>query len=334
MDPFSQGALGAIASQNFASKKHLAVACLLGFLSGMAADMDIFISSDSDPLLFLEYHRQFTHSLIFIPVGGLICASVFYIFVQRRWHLSFKQVYLYCVSGYATHALLDSCTSYGTQLFWPFTNYRVSWSNISIVDPVFTLPLLVLIILAAVKKRPRYARWAAIWVCVCLGFGFVQKERAESAGMETALSRGHTPVRLEAKPGFANMLLWKVIYETDDQYHVVGVRTGIEKKIYPGESIGKLDVKNDFPWLDPDSQQAKDIERFRWFSDGFIAAHPDKPNRIMDVRYSMLPDEIEALWMVELSPDKNNQAHVDYAHEHRQQNPKFKKMWDMILDRP
>lgn len=333
MDPISQSALGAVASENLAPRKHLTIACVLGLLAGMAADLDVLIRSDEDPLLFLEYHRQFTHSLIFIPFGGLICAGVFHFFVRKRWQLSFRRTLLYCTAGYATHALLDSCTSYGTQLFWPFSNYRVSWGNISIIDPLFTLPIVALVILAAVKKRHIFTRVAMVWLLAYLAFGFVQKERAESAGWDVAQSRGHAPLRLEAKPGFANLLLWKIIYETEDKIYVVGVRAGIHKRIYPGQSIAKLNVERDFPWLAPDSRQARDIERFRWFSDGFIALHPDNPNRVIDVRYSMVPDEVEALWMVELDPQKKPQEHVAYAHEHSRGNSKISRLWAMIRDR-
>ncbi len=333
MDPISQGALGAVASQNLAHRKHLAVACVLGLLSGMAADLDLFIRSDTDPLLFLEYHRQFTHSLVFIPVGGLVCAGIFHFFLRNRWRLPFRRVLLYCTAGYATHALLDSCTSYGTQLFWPFSDYRVSWGNMSIVDPLFTLPVVVLIVLAAVRKKPVFIRMATVWLLAYLVFGFVQKERAQSAGREVAEARGHAPVRLEAKPGFGNLLLWKVIYETQDRIHVVGVRTGMQKRIYPGQSIDKLDMERDFPWLAPDSRQARDVERFRWFSDGFVAVDPNHPNRIIDARYSMLPDEIEGLWMVELSPDKAPGEHVAYIHEQEPNGGNIGRLWSMILDR-
>ena len=58
--------------------------------------------------------------------------------------------------GYSTHGLLDACTSYGTQLFWPFSNERISWNNISIVDPLFTIPVLILVVIAIrTKKRPK-----------------------------------------------------------------------------------------------------------------------------------------------------------------------------------
>lgn len=103
-----------------------AQAGLLGLLCGLAPDLDVLISSSTDPLLPLEYHRQFTHSLIFIPVGGLICALVLYLLFARHRSLSFGATYLYCTLGYATHALLDSCTTYGTLLLWPFSDMRVA----------------------------------------------------------------------------------------------------------------------------------------------------------------------------------------------------------------
>ncbi|MEJ2114516.1 MAG: metal-dependent hydrolase, partial [Gammaproteobacteria bacterium] len=150
MDPLSQGVFGASLPQSISKPKNIVFACVLGFLSGMAPDLDVFIHSKNDPLLFLEYHRQFTHSLVFIPIGGLICAVLFYV-LFARFKLTFKQIYLFCTLGYATHGLLDSCTSYGTQLFWPFTSYRVSWDTISIIDPLFTFTVLIFVIWAAIK---------------------------------------------------------------------------------------------------------------------------------------------------------------------------------------
>lgn len=73
MDPLSQGVLGASASQSIASepgKQRLSL--LVGFLAGMAPDLDVLIRSAEDPLLFLNFHRQFTHSLLFVPVGALL----------------------------------------------------------------------------------------------------------------------------------------------------------------------------------------------------------------------------------------------------------------------
>ena len=72
MDPLSQGTVGAAFAQSTGTKNNLFKIAVIGFLAGMAPDLDVLIQSSNDPILFLEYHRQFTHSLFFIPIGSLI----------------------------------------------------------------------------------------------------------------------------------------------------------------------------------------------------------------------------------------------------------------------
>ena len=310
MDPISQGALGAGLAQSQARGPLLVTAGLLGAMSGMAPDLDVLIQSSTDPLLFLEYHRQFTHALVFIPMGALLCALVGYYFAKRQ--LSFAQTYLFCFLGYATHALLDACTSYGTQLFWPFSNQRVDWSNVSVVDPLFTLPLLAAVIFAARRQH----RWLAIaglcWALSYLSLGVMQRERAETVAQQLADQRGLTLLSLEVKPSFASLLLWRSIAETPTHYYVDGVRLGFAEVLFPGDVLAKLDVGTQFPWLDPNTQQAEDLRRFSWFSQGYLALHPSAPNTLVDARYSMLPNGLESLWQVTLNPDLEAQAHIDY----------------------
>ena len=313
MDPLTQGLVGASLALSASKKQHLVVAGSLGLLAGMAPDLDLLIRSTKDPLLFLEFHRQFTHSLFFIPIGSFICALILHPLIAKKGGLSFKQSWWYCGLGYATHGLLDACTSYGTQLLWPFTDTRYSWSTVSVIDPLFTLPILFTLILGLMKRNPWYPRIAVVWALVYLTFGMYQRDRAEEAGWALAEARRHTPQRLEAKPTFANTLVWKVIYETEHHYHVDAIRAGRSIKTYTGESIAKLNVAADFPWLDPASQQAKDIERFRWFSDGFIARDPNKGLRVIDVRYSIVPNEINALWGIELSEIADKGTHAEYT---------------------
>jgi inner membrane protein len=313
MDPLSQGVLGAAAPKSVAPPEHARLACLLGFLAGMAPDLDIFIRSPRDPLLFLEYHRQFTHALVFIPVGGFLCGWLLHRLYAARKGLSLRSSVLYCTLGYGTHALLDACTTYGTQLLWPFSDARFAWNAVSVVDPLFTLPMLLLIVLATWHRRAALARLALAWAIAYPAFGALQRERAEAAGWELARERAHQPLRLEAKPSFANLLLWKVVYETADRYHVDAVRAGRRITVYRGDSVPKLDVARDFPWLMPGSQQARDIERFRWFSNGYIAVEPGNPYRITDIRYSMVPNEIQGLWSIELSPAASREDHVHYV---------------------
>ncbi len=313
MDPLTQGVLGATIPQALSNKKqHMVLAGVMGFFAGMAADLDVLIRSPSDPLLFLEYHRQFTHSLVFIPLGGLLCAFILHRLVGRKRGASFSTSWLFSTIGYATHALLDACTTYGTMLFWPFSDTRVAWNVISVIDPLYTVPLLFLLLFSTKFKIRWLARVAVVWVFAYPLLGMLQRDRAVAAGWELAGSRKHQPLRLEAKPSFGNILVWKVVYETADKFYVDAFRTGATMHHFPGDSVYKLDAERDMPWLRPESQQARDLERFRWFSNGYIARDPEHQHRVIDIRYSLIPNRVDALWSIELTPEANDKDHVKY----------------------
>jgi inner membrane protein len=329
MDPLTQGTIGAVLPQAL-SKKNLGIVALLGFLSGMAPDLDIFIRSSTDPLLSLEYHRQFTHSLVFIPFGGLICALFLFVVFKKISPFNFKKTWLYCTLGYGTHGLIDACTSYGTLLFWPFSDIRIAWNNISIIDPLFTIPLILLIALATIKKKNVYSKIALGWAVTYLMIGMYLHNVAINVGKEIAEQRGHTITRIKAKPSFGNLILWKTIYETDNQFYVDATNL-LFNKIIPGESIKKLNQEEDFPWLKEESQQYKDVERFKWFSNDFLAVDPQNKNQIIDIRYSGIPNEIGGLWGVQLNPNKHNQEHVEFVSMRSASIERFKVLRDMIL---
>lgn len=331
MDPVSQGVVGAVFAQTRSQPQRLAQAAIIGAIAGMAPDIDVLFKSADDPLLALEFHRQFTHSLLFIPIGGLLCSLLLYPLLGKRWQLSYIQTLLWCILGYATHGLLDSCTSYGTQLLWPLSNQRFSFDTISIIDPLFTVPLLLLCALAAWRKSRRFVQLAILWGGLYLIFGYFQNIKATEQGYALAESRGHTPLRLEVKPSFANLLVWKVIYETDTRYYVDAIRpTFPGQQHWPGTSVAKLNIKRDLPWLAADTQQAHDIERFRWFSTGYLAMDRDAPNRVVDMRYSLLPHQIKALWGIQLDPAKTAEQHVDYVTQRGDAQSALGELWEMI----
>jgi len=140
-----------------------------------------------------------------------------------------------------------------------------------------------------------------------------------------------TPVELSVKPSFGNLLVWKTIYRNDATYYVDAVRVGYQPTIFEGASIQGLEIERDFPWLSLESQQARDVERFRWFSKGYLAKEPSNPYGIIDLRYSLLPNEINGLWSITLSPTAPKDAHVDFITT-RQVGPEHrKKLWQMII---
>lgn len=331
MDPLTQGVLGTTLAQSLIQKNDdIKLVAVLGFLGGLAPDLDFLIRSESDPLLYLEYHRQFTHSLIFIPIGGFICAYLLWVIYFKK-KLTLSKTTLYTTLGFGTHALLDACTAYGTQLLWPFSNYRVAWNNISIVDPLFTIPLFMMMVLTVIKKSQFIPRAALVYGVLYLLLGVVQRERAESIGMEIAKGRGHNPIRLESKPSFGNLLLWKTIYETNDKFYVDAIRLGLRPEIYKGDSIFKLEIKRDFPNLDPKSIQAKDIERFRFFSNDYIAKDPTSEEHVIDIRYSLIPNKITPMWGIRLTPSKSNQ-HTPFIIFPRDTKNSARVLWKMLSE--
>jgi len=337
MDPVTQGVLGLNASQLVSRRRERMMAASLGGVSGMAADLDVLIKSSSDPLLFLEFHRHFTHALIFIPIGALIC-TCFARLVFKKWfagnQLSFARTYLFCFAGYATHALLDACTTYGTQLLWPFSDARVAWNNVSVVDPLFTVPLIILMILTLRLRSTRLAWLGAVYAFSYLGFGVVQKNRATSIAQLLADSRGHTSVAISVKPSFANLIVWKSVYEYQDRYYVDAIRVLIDNKVYPGTSVAKLNLEQHFSWLDRQSQQARDIERFRWFSNQHLSPDPDNPNRIIDIRYSLIPNRLDGMWGIVLSPEASKTDHIAWTTTRpkgAQATQSVKQLWAMII---
>ena len=307
MDPITQGTVGAAFAQSTANKNNILRIGVIGFLAGLAPDLDVLIRSSNDPILFLEYHRQFSHSLFFIPFGSLIVALLIFPLVKKS--MSLKTVYIASFLGYATHGLLDACTSYGTQLFWPFSNERVTWNNISIVDPLFTIPILILVG-TAIKTRKRLFSFFAIgWATFYLSLGFVQYERALSTAIELAHSRGHNAERLTLKPSFGNLILWKSIYQHEEKFYVDAIRTVRSSTWCSGENIRMFDYQYHLPSLDKDSQQRKDIERFRWFSQDYLGFDKEE-NLVTDVRYSMIPNQIAPMWGLVIDDQKDINEHA------------------------
>jgi inner membrane protein len=312
MDVLSQAALGASWAETLARRRRVVAALTIGGLAAMTPDLDTLISSSEDPLLVFEYHRQFTHALAFVPFGALLCALIAH-WWARKAGLLFRHTYAFCFIGIASHGLLDACTTYGTQLLWPFSDTRVAWSIVAVIDPAFTIPVVALAVLAAWRRRRSYALAATCWAFLYLALGAVQSMRAESAAYALAAARGHTPARLEAMPALFSILLWKTVYEFADRHYVDAVRTGWDVEVFTGSSVPKIDIARDFPWLSPSSVQAADLARYERISAGFMAVDPTDPNRIIDLRYSMVPNEIGGFWAVVLDPTADEHEHVGYV---------------------
>lgn len=305
MDPVTHGLIGASATQSLVPEEKVRPAALAGLVSAMAADLDILINAPGNPLLQLEFHRQFSHSLIFIPVGALLATGVLWWFL--RGHFSFKQLYSLGLVGYATSGITDTLTSYGTKLLWPFWDERFSWNIISVFDPLFSIGILAAVAYSFYRKKPRIAWLSWIWMTFYLLLGVVQHERGQMTARELADKRNHSIERLVVKPTLGNQLLWSIRYEANDTLYADGVRLSIfsDPTIYEGESAPLLDWQQKYASY-KGTVMYQDIRRFDLLSEGYLVRHPHKKQIIGDGRYAMLPTAINPLWGVSVDTTKTD----------------------------
>ena len=323
MDLLTQGLLGGVLASAAAPKAESRYAAIAGFGAALLADADVFISSGDDPLLNLEFHRHFTHSLIFVPLGALLAALLLWTVLRNR--LDFRRIYFYALLGYATSGLLDACTSYGTHLLWPFSETRIAWSIIAIVDPLFSLLLLVALIAALFYRKALPARIGLGMAGAYLLVGLGQHYNALQAANELAAQRGHEVERILVKPTLANLVLWRSVYRSGDRYYVDAIRVGTDsQRIYPGTSVPAFERERDMRQLAADSVLAQDIQRFAVLADGFLVRDRARDNVLSDIRYAMLPNIAAPMWGIELnladpSQHADFKVYRDAPQDHREQ---------------
>jgi inner membrane protein len=219
MDSLTQIALGSAVSVAVMGRRTAPwKAALWGAIGGTLPDLDVVIDY-GNPVLNMVRHRAETHSLFYLsllsPLLGWLAARVH---GEQR---GFKHWWLAMWLVLVTHPLLDNMTVYGTQLLVPFTSYPFGVGSIFIIDPAYTLPLLVGVGAALIHKSQRGLRWNAAALSISslyLGWTMVAQQRV------TTLAQHALPVAqashgdLLVTPTPFNSVLWRLVYTTPDQY--------------------------------------------------------------------------------------------------------------------
>jgi len=221
MDSLTQIVLGAAVGEAVLGKKVGNKAMLYGAIAGTIPDLDIFASYFTDTVSALEIHRGFTHSIffsvVFAPIFGWLISKI-----ERRSIASWKDWSLLMFWGLFTHPVLDSFTTWGTQLFWPF-EIRLAFKNIFVIDPLYTLPFLFFLILAMRAERgsPRRRKMnnlglivSSLYMLISIGLKGVTYLKFEDALKEQNISYLH----IQTKPAPFNTILWTANVELEDAY--------------------------------------------------------------------------------------------------------------------
>lgn len=303
MDPITQGALGAAASQAWLDP-HDKRAWWLGALGGMAADLDVLIRSSSAPMLGLIYHRHFTHSLLFVPLGGLLVALP-WLYKYRKTPALARKALAATTIGYATHALLDAFTSYGTLLWWPFSHQRVAWSVVAIIDPRYTLPLLIGVFLSRRRKTRFWVCLSLVWSVLYLAACAYQRDRAMTLQDELIAARNITATAREVFPQIGSPRRWRSIYRVGQKAQVDELWLGwiSPPKIAPGPAHPVLDTRPP-----PISPGPTDQQTLRWFGKAWLyETHtPKYPRLWCDGRLALHANAFEPAFCFEM--DKQERA--------------------------
>lgn len=219
MDSLTQIILGAAVGEAVLGKKVGNRAMLYGAIAGTIPDLDIFSSHFTDTVTALEIHRGFTHSIVF----SVIFAPIFaWIVTRYEAYKDFKGWAWLFFWAFFTHPLLDAHTTWGTQLFWPLDT-RLAFKSIFVIDPLYTLPFLVFLILAMFQKKtsPKRRMYNNIGLIVSssyLALTLVLKWIAFTK-FESALNNQNiTYKQIDTRPSPLNTILWSANIETEDAY--------------------------------------------------------------------------------------------------------------------
>jgi Predicted membrane-bound metal-dependent hydrolases len=304
MDPLTHGILGGVAAASIQRGKIQRPLVVAGLLGAMAPDLDFVIRSRFNPLLFFEFHRHFTHSLFFAPIGGILVGTLVWLLSRRR--APWGRMFLAAMLGFFTHDLLDTCTSYGTQLLWPISRERFAWDFISIVDPIYTLALLIGLLWSWWGRFPGAARLALLLSLVYLGMGAWQNHVGLGWQQRLAAERGQRWEQGRVMPSLGNLILWRSVYRSGDRFYVDALRMPPtwNWRLYPGGSQEAFRVDEPRPLPSPGSVLRTDLELFEWFAQGYVGVISRQPWVLGDLRLTGLPNATAPIFGFKFNPNR------------------------------
>jgi inner membrane protein len=290
VDSVTQAVLGAAVGQAALGRHIGRRAILWGAVCGTLPDLDVLVPF-ADPVADFTYHRSASHSIFVLsaltPAVAWAATRLHRDTIEhrRRWLVMIWLVF-------ATHILLDCFTVYGTQVLWPLSSYPVGWSTVFIIDPVYTLPLLVAVLAAlAAGPRSRLARRATICglavSCAYLTWTVLAKVHVEH-GLRAALAaQGVQHERMLTTPAPFTSLLWRFVLMDDTGYH-----EGYRSVLDPGETLHMNHYASETGLLDGLDGHWP-VERLRWFTKGFFGVTRDDGAVVMsDLRMGVEPDYV------------------------------------------
>ena len=216
MDSLTQLTFGAACGEAILGKKVGRKALIWGAILGTLPDLDVFIPLGS-PVDDFVYHRGFSHSLFLLtalsPVFAWLITKV-----HRNTKPLFNKWMLLTFVVLNGSVLLDLFTIYGTQIFWPLDTTPLAVPTLFIIDPLFTLPILIGVSGALFLKNHRLN-----FIGLCLSLAYLIWALGVSVfvngKMEEKLNEQGVPYsQFISSPAPFTTLLWRTVGIHNDQY--------------------------------------------------------------------------------------------------------------------
>ena len=297
MDSITQIVLGAACGEAVLGKKIGNKALLFGAIGGTIPDLDVFIGRliYNNEIQAMAFHRGFMHSILFAILGcflfGWITHKLYNTGNRKNTTILKDWIILFFWSIF-THPILDCFTPYGTQLFAPFSDYRVAFNNISVADLFYTVPFLLCIIILMFynRKRTRRKWWlkAGIFVSsIYMIFTIGNKIYMDKVFKKSFEKSDINYIRFSSQPTLLNNFLWYAVAETENNYHLTFY--SLFDKSKTANNIIKVEKNHDL--IDMTNQNLKTLT---WFSNEYFNLSKKEKEgtyKYTDLRYPMLNPE-------------------------------------------
>lgn len=219
IDSLTQIVLGAAVGEVILGKKIGRKAAICGTIP----DLDVLVGMFMHDLDKNLFHRSISHSFLFFflfsPITGWVLSKIHP--QENASLIGWTQLAFW---SYFTHALLDSFTTWGTQLLWPW-NYKIAFKSIFVIDPLYTIPLSIFLILALLKKRDDQKRailnWSGLTISSIYLLLTLFNKQVIYHDFKKEIDRQNIhAVRFETKPAPLNNILWTATIEDSLGYHI------------------------------------------------------------------------------------------------------------------
>ncbi|MCH2230372.1 MAG: metal-dependent hydrolase [Crocinitomicaceae bacterium] len=332
MDSLTQIVLGAAVGEAVLGKKVGNRAMLWGAIAGTIPDLDVFLRYFVDDITSTEMHRGFSHSIVFAvlmaPILGWIASRIH----KKRKEATLKNWCWLFFWAIVTHPLLDAHTTWGTQFFWPF-EYRLAYKNIFVIDPLYTLPFLILLIIAMFHKRtnPRRRIFNNAGLIVSTSYMLLTLifKWISFGEFQESLDANHIEyVEMDLKPTPLNSVLWNAQVET---------KTGYRVAYYSLFDSKDIEFSHEFPknhhLLDPYKDQNV-VQQLIKMSSGWYFIEKESDKLIFyDMRFGQVgmdQDDSKFMWKYDLTVNSDGKVEVERG---RPDVSNVSQMFDELLKR-